>query len=1369
MSVDVSQLLAELDESISTHFIDKAITGINSISSKIQISDILSTDQDSVVQYFTNIYKHIIHLPSVSKQKSFISCLNSFQNHWNALISSLNPLSFLKICKQLYDSGLTEYLFLFITPAVRSVLQIEENSTYTEMIEKILEVVDIEQIVTIPSEIWHALVTALSIEQVEKLIDFYISKNKNEKGVLILASKERSKLYEKVFINATMDFICKFIISIPKKAHFDVLTISSRIAETIIIEGYNPEIAFDMIPFVVKGEPDEVEQSAFYPFWPSIIEYLQKKESVSALFALQSGYKAKLVKDSEIIQFLKLEEKTDLRYRLASFQISLEMIECEEIQPKLFNIIHDISMTRGNAMLCCLVDHLPTIFNTLVAHDEDYAYDIVNTIMNPIPYDQFLPPFILRFLNSNVVPNPRDSRFKFNVETVIYKYMNLSVNVTSEIKNLMKKIDMKIDMLKVDWFDLPLSNSVTLVDDVCPDLLLEIISCDTLHISFLPNIIDKLTQICVRDDRSGTFYNNKTTDTRHVFDITVSTLFKIVSLLGLHLDDELKKRNQKPFPIGATYMGDLYINGCIKFLSEPIAPSFLGAFIRSMVHLIVSLIAAENEREKLNSNLVPALLIVAKFISAFMVDQTLAILSKVKALVEDQDLEFFRQIEADAVNSSSLAHSRAVTEYLIAERGAEEAVKTSKEKALKAASIDFLIAKKLAPYLEQPLPEFRTFQAFEGVEKHAEWVQQCREHFDEDQWITAPANHTEKAQEKEEEEERNENENNEKVEDDEKSFKFDEEAKEAEKGIDGFLDGSKYSIISFLNFNSNRMKLASVSQSTSLEDIEEFAMKNSSDQRLVLGFFYYSLCHGYHTPKYNEWLKLITIDDTDLSLYTASLFLSSLVGKDKANLHLNLTYDETVNEPLNFTFDEFSEELKEFILNGLKTIGYYVISKQLLTFAFQHETSTRWFFIRSVISLDCDHFKDTALIYAEFTDKKQLTAVYKPFFDGFNASNSFEALISIFKSLTKIYFVPDQSLLIDTKHLPLVHDALHSLKLSVPYPPPITIEKEIIDSLLNALSRQKYFPITFFTFFSHSRLTDGQFNIVKDLLSPKTRSASNFFNYLLPSAYFSDTFPLDDQGNIATDSSSSPRKRRPSLDLEPEQLNQIVSFVDKDTAIHFSNKPPSFSRAFYRSLMLPFMPILPQKLIVEVKDLLCEVFPPFSYNALNMWPNLNDIDQIIFQKYPEDILEHFQVISCETIDIFKSVMNDPLFDKKGEVTDQLLRTSLKMESNVTFAVNVCDALISLDLDLNELFHRKEIVNSPQFCLFCVLYRRLLRKKVKVSENFTAEIKDLLHSEERKDLFSTMDQHETIYQIIHNLFSDNGESKVKWSKKHFFKP
>lgn len=1041
MNDELTSLITELQTNISSHLTDKIIFSIRNITNNFDIS-LLSNDQTTTFDFFKETYKNILPLKG-QHLKSLSTCLDNFYNHFNNLLCSLCPSVFISLCQYLFNEcHLSQFMDQFLSPLARIIICDDQPSQYSDLLMSIIMDSEIEEIISQSQETWRIIESILSSENSEKLVDYFLSKNCNAFAVAILGAKNPDVLYEKVFANATMEYISKFIIHIPQTVQYPLFTISSRIADSMVLEGYDPNIAFDMVPYIVQGDISETEESIFHPFWPSIKRHLQENNSVPALYALQSGYKVKLVKDEDIIPFLKfgINENIDQNYRVASFHVALEMFECKQIQSKIVDAINEVTVTRGNALLFCLVDHLVTLFPKMIDYDENFAFNIVNTIMTPIPYDQYMPPYILRFLNS--VENLRDSRFTFRVEDIAYKYLNLSINIAQEMKKFIQKIGMKIDMNSVDWIDSSLSLSLQVVNDLSPDMLYEILSRNSLHISYIPIIIDKLTFICNNDDDQNYFYNNKTVDCSLIYEKGISTLFTIMKHLGLDVNKELQKRNIETIEIKSCFMPDTYLNGCVDFLREPIAPSFLGSIIRSLIKLLITKID--------DVKICQSLVIIANFLTNFMADQSLFILDKISESISDESL--INEIESKAMTKLQMANPIITTKYLLKTKTHEQVLEMAKRLVLKSISFDFDLAKEFAPLIDQPLEKMRTFLAFEGIEKHHEWVEQCKHHFTKDQWITS---------------------NNEDykpviiLKKRESSFKYENPV--IQKGIDGLLDETKYSIISYLYFSSNRNNKKILNQEIDIIKLEEYVMQNSSDIRLVIGFFYYAIYHNYHTNKYKDWCKLLTFNRTDDHLYAASLFLSSL-GKnnlclywpednkpdsnssteepqqqnespdhdepqehnqenDNESQQQNKENDNETQEKsdhnqqnqstenneqitsnndglLTFKFNEIPDELKDFILSGLKSIGYYSLTKDILVYAFHHEFSFRWFYIRSIISLDVSHFQDKPLILIEFSERDQISTIYENFLDNLTTQNKIDVLIALFISITQVYFVP---------------------------------------------------------------------------------------------------------------------------------------------------------------------------------------------------------------------------------------------------------------------------------------------------------------------------------------------------------------------------
>ena len=473
-------------------------------------------------------------------------------------------------------------------------------------------------------------------------------------------------------------------------------------------------------------------------------------------------------------------------------------------------------------------------------------------------------------------------------------------------------------------------------------------------------------------------------------------------------------------------------------------------------------------------------------------------------------------------------------------------------------------------------------------------------------------------------------------------------------------------------------------------------MNHSSDLRLLVGFFYYSYRNKIETREVEKWTKIIKFTEDERSLYAASLFL------------LTLNNIKMVKVPV---------YLSQFIHNGLRSIGYYGLSKSILQVAYRKESGMKWFFIRSIVNLDIEYYSDNPLIKVEFASTiTEQTRIFQEFFESIPVLESIDLLLSTFISLTRVFFIPEK--IVNLRNYPLAHVCLYNLKYSGNMPPPLRLEETFINSLLSALEKQPFFPVVFFMFFVHVHLNESQLKRIHDLLEPRTSSSGSYFMYLLPAAYFD----------------------RPGVKMN----------IDEKAAIFFSNRLPSFSRAFYRSLMMPFTPMFPQKLIVEIYDLLTPVFPPFSYNALNTWDQMNNYDKIIFQKYPKNALEKFKIVSNETVDIYISTMRDPQYKQRKDITREVVIAAFSEQSNPNFAIEIVKAILMMGhgTGFKDLLHESEIVNSPNFLCFCLVFRRansFLRMP-----NLKNEVADLINDPERKKIFLNLDQKEYIEKLIHPL-------------------
>lgn len=1225
--------------------IDKALNQLHHISSHINPQILHSTNID-IASFFTNIFQVVLPY-SKDRNDKLKSRTIKFLNHWFNIIASFNTNQYFKIINNLQSLKLGQYMETAIEPFVEYFKYVKNKEEKTQILYNIVKELEFSVLEPLPEETWQIIKEYSTEQQVCDLISLYIDHEVNGKGVSILLQKNQHKFLELIFQSAHLQFIQDCLKNLPPKMEFDTVTISARLSDELFMEGGNASLAYSIIPLIIHSKNlDDVQTACFRPFWESAKNTLRKRNSTSCLYALHCGYQNKLISKDFLMPNLKLGDQIEPRYRLASFQIGIDFFDDPEFRPKMLDAITEISILRGNPIFCCLVDNLNFFYSKISEFNTELALLIVNNVMNPIPYDNIIPSYILRFLNSlDQINNPG---FLFNLEEVVYKYMTvLNEELAQELKKLITKAGIVIDFKKIDWFDSSILLSLMVTEYVDPFMLNELLSFDYVHISLIPYAIDLITK-----SHESIFFN-----------YAVGTLIKIIKQFGFSLNNELEKRHYRPIWLDTIWITESSISHSFHKMSVTLPKSNIGRVAISLANFIIALIYDVDPPKELRA----AIAIMSKFLVNVNIEVSMNLLSCSGC----ENNEIINEVLTIFLSRIEFADPIQATKFLVKMKGEEKAIELSKETILKTVSIDYEVAKQFAPYLNQPIEKVATFSAFKGIEKHSKWVEECEKEIPKEQWILP------------QEEEPY-------IEEEIKEKKFEMKPIEIEKGIEGVWNGYKYDIINFFYFSEEKFPI-------SLSIAEEFVMENSIDIRLVVGFFYYCNKNEYHTKQVEKWTKIIKFTDDERNLYAGSLFL------------LNLT---------NINFAKMPVYLSQFIHIGLRSIGYYLLSKKIIQKAYRKEAGMKWFFIRSIVNLDIDYFSDNPLISAEFAiERGKQTAIFQEFFQNMPVLQSIEPLLSTFISLTRVFFVPDK--IVNLRNYPLAHVCLYNLKYLGSMPPTLRLEESFINSLLSALEKQPFFPVVFFMFFVHVHLNESQLKRVHDLLEPRTSSSGSYFMYLLPAAYFD----------------------RPGVKM----------IIDEKAAIYFSNRLPSFSRAFYRSLMMPFTPMFPQKLIVEIYDLLTPVFPPFSYNALNTWDQINNYDKILFQKYPKNALEKFKIVSRETVDIYISTMHDPLYKQRKDITREVVIAAFSEQSNPDFALDIVKAILQMGhgTGFKDLLHEPEIVNSPNFLCFCLVFIRaniFLRMP-----NLKQDVADLIEDPKRKEIFLNLDQKEYVDKLIHHNF------------------
>ena len=188
-------------------------------------------------------------------------------------------------------------------------------------------------------------------------------------------------------------------------------------------------------------------------------------------------------------------------------------------------------------------------------------------------------------------------------------------------------------------------------------------------------------------------------------------------------------------------------------------------------------------------------------------------------------------------------------------------------------------------------------------------------------------------------------------------------------------------------------------------------------------------------------------------------------------------------------------------------------------------------------------------------------------------------------------------------------------------------------------------------------------------------------------------------------------------------------FSDTDK---ISIRPPSFTRAFCRSLLLPIAPTLSQQFIMDCIGYLTPVFPSLSYPLLPVSDKALLYEKLLLHVL-EPTPEMFTVPSRETFFMFKAAMKyaNPL--KKNELATSFLRTLVSPDANIEFVAISCHELKKLP-NIGTLITMREIVNGKNFLMFCIMLKKVEKLR---EENWEDIVLSKLENEEKRKVFSEL--------------------------------
>ena len=214
-------------------------------------------------------------------------------------------------------------------------------------------------------------------------------------------------------------------------------------------------------------------------------------------------------------------------------------------------------------------------------------------------------------------------------------------------------------------------------------------------------------------------------------------------------------------------------------------------------------------------------------------------------------------------------------------------------------------------------------------------------------------------------------------------------------------EGTLFEVISFLWHSKSDLP-----ESIKPEDLENLALANAKNAKLLIGFFSWANSHNY-TIDLQKWQNAINVKHhTELWLFVIAMLAS--------NIHC--------------PFMEIPKGIIRVFQKCLTSFGYPAISKTSLSYGYYHLTGVKWLIVRNIISIDPNFFSEYPLIVAELTKNMD---VFKKYFDQLDTEDYAKVNFDSFIGINDILFNPPEDEMMQTTIMPTnrnYHTRIYSRK-----------------------------------------------------------------------------------------------------------------------------------------------------------------------------------------------------------------------------------------------------------------------------------------------------------------------------------------------------
>jgi len=1146
-----------------------------------------------------------------------------FIERWLQLSFCISPVDFFGVITQVAEECNDADVLSPLLSSISTALELYHEDILITIFKAIFLDMSAECHIFQPQKVYLTATKYLSKEQLSSVLDKIDNPQLSDRAS-ILSQAHPDDLIPKLLESKSYSFLVSYLGHIKDFDSFSIESFLNRLQTSICVEELTdePRQAVYLNTILLRSVKRKLNQNEILSLQPIISfasGFINNEESMHNTFdeaaivylLLSLAFKGEYDIES-IADRYKMNPESPMEIQMASIVLHSEYYLMTKGECCLsFNVLNKAAALRQNQAYICFLDYLCKIINEI---PRSSAICLLNNALFPTPSDDKSPLFVLRLLNATPLDVLKDNSIEFDVQSLIYGYTWINDRrVFIEIEKFIKKYGISIDRSRLDWFGDISSLSLSLLpsDLFKNQIIVEILDTQGISPVEMPALLKMLR-------------HNPELSARISFHHCFVLLQNMILAMGFNLESIYTKYGIKSMlEIDHRWIEKSVLSYYFRIIDKEICQTTFGLILKSLIKTLTKQFSYIDPLPYHTSSLI----VICRFLLYALPKQCLSFLSllirpsSTGLLKSDMNQMMEEGINELQMVTIPLKFANIYFRIISSHYGLEQAVTRCKDVLISAASLDREIALSLVEFLPNTPPPLRSFLA---VSKYygKEWTELCARVIPSNEWLVEPED-IEVILSLPESDNRDSiisvfeafcQTMNEKQNDANEETEIE---KSTELTICQGIEFSKYrepnlfDLVSFF-WHSNKM----LPDYVDFRTIETFVLTQKNNYRLFVGFLCYAKRNRSSIFK-EKWVQMIQPSiKTELSIVAAALLLSLI--------------EFSIENP-----PQYMNNLLQQCSRVLGSSYYNIITVAL---ASKHKRGASAYLAYILSTKYPDKMGNFRLISAEHSNDKEYII---SFLSQINSKTHKSILMDGIIATSSISLQPQKGETCLNFLWPSNFDwpyQVLSFKHLNDHPKAVQIDQGILKALMNASELSLNLPTVFFSFIQYIQVEPNYLLMLRRIIQASHRT----IGYILPSYYL--------------------------------KKFKDRSTIDNNTLSLFENRPPSFTRAFYRSMQSQLFAPVNIGIVKCIESVICRVYPGLCISScppsFTCTPLSSLRENVITSQIGVSAFREMQAGGKESLLIFEQFISLPL-SVRSSALPWTNETMIDLELSKTIIKTAC--------------------------------------------------------------------------------------------------